>query len=178
VNDSTFTSFGGYTYTSLSAMANIILPGGAYAPQPAVTNGTCDGSVLTNWGDGMNPAQPCGGYFPIIHIQGDLSINTGAAIQGQGILLVDGNFQAKGPFSFFGVVIVQGNTKMQGTAGGDNHIWGTLISGSKIGLKTKSDTLDGTANANFGYSSCAILRATQGTALTSLMRSRSWTQLF
>jgi hypothetical protein len=178
VNDSTFTNFGAYTYSSLSAMANIILPAGAYGPKPAVTNGTCDQAVLTNWGDGLNPAQPCGSYFPVIHVQGNLSINTGVGVQGQGILLVDGNFQAKGPFTFFGIVIVQGNTKMQGTAAGDNHIWGTVISGSKIGLKTKSDTLDGTANANFGYSSCAILRATQGTALTTLMRSRSWSQLF
>jgi hypothetical protein len=55
---------------------------------------------------------------------------------------------------------------------------GTVISGSKVGLKTKLDTLDGVSNANFGYSSCAILRATQGTAFTTLMQSRGWSQLY
>ncbi|HVH67642.1 MAG TPA: hypothetical protein VM716_07235 [Gemmatimonadales bacterium] len=178
VQDSTFTKFGPYTDSSLAAMAAVTLPAGSYGPQPAVTSGSCDHRVLTNWGDGLNPAGPCGAYFPLVHVTGDLKINTGSGVQGQGILVVDGKFEVRGPFSYFGIVIASNGTKFSGNNQGDPKFLGTILSGSKSSITTKSDTLLGTTNAQVGYSSCAILKAMQGAAITTPLRSRGWSQLF
>jgi hypothetical protein len=61
---------------------------------PVVQDGMCVTSDPDNWGDPLNPGQPCGSYFPIIHIDGDVNMR-GASV-GQGILLVDGDFTMSG----------------------------------------------------------------------------------
>src|SRR5256885_11481940 len=66
---STFSKYGDVTYADLAARASITLPGQNFSTSiaPVVTNGQCDWSVLTNWGNPLNPTAPCGTYFPIIH---------------------------------------------------------------------------------------------------------------
>ncbi|HWC74967.1 MAG TPA: hypothetical protein VG454_13610, partial [Gemmatimonadales bacterium] len=105
ITNNTFTTFGGATYDQLAARANITLPGGNYKTDPVVNGNGCDRNVLTNWGDGMDPSQPCGSYFPIMHITGSATLN---GTQGQGILLVDGDLNVQGSYQFFGITIIQG----------------------------------------------------------------------
>src|SRR6266446_9837696 len=65
VNNNTFTTFGGATFAQLAARATIVVPAGNYSTAPVVNGGVCDNTVLTNWGDGMNPLGQCASYFPI-----------------------------------------------------------------------------------------------------------------
>ena len=170
INNNTFTTFGGATYASLAAKANIVVPAGNYSTAPVVTNGVCDKNVLTNWGDGENPNAPCADYWPIIHATGTITLNN---TQGQGILLVDGDLNIQGSYQFFGIVVIQGDLKTAGGGNTDAHFWGGVMA-KNADLSTQS--LSGKATLNF--SSCAILTALQATSPISMMRSRGWAQLF
>ena len=170
INNNTFTTFGGATYASLAAKANLVIPAGNYSTDPVVTNGQCDNTVLTNWGDGENPNAPCASYFPIIHATGTITLNN---TQGQGILLVDGDLNIQGSYQFFGIVIIQGDLKTAGGGTTDAHFWGGVMA-KNADLSTQS--LSGRATLNF--SSCAILTALQATSPISMMRSRGWAQLY
>ena len=120
----------------------------------------------------MTPTSACGGYFPIIHITGNATLN---GDQGQGILLVDGDLAVNGGFQWFGIAIVKGKLSTAGGGGNPAHFWGTT-------LVQDGATLDQinplTGSANLLYSSCAITRALEMTAVASPMRSRSWVPLF
>jgi len=174
VTDSTFTKFGSINYTQLAASANITLPGSNFSNSigPAVNgSGQCDMTVQTNWGDGVNPAGPCGTYFPIVHITGDATIN---GTQGQGILLIDGSLSVQGGFQWFGITIVQGQLKTAGGGSTDAHFWGATMVHDSVSFGTNQ--LSGHANIN--YSQCAVLKVLNSTAKGALMRSRSWVQLY
>ena len=170
IADSSFTTFGGATYTQLAARATITLDGGNLQIQPEVAGGVCDKTVLTNWGDGDNPTGPCGNYFPIIHVTGSMTVN---GVQGQGILLVDGDFMVNGSFNFYGIVIIQGDLKTAGGGTSEAHFWGGVLA-KNADLSTQN--LSGHATLNF--SGCAILAALQAQSPIGLMRSRGWVQLY
>ncbi|HWC72427.1 MAG TPA: hypothetical protein VG454_00720, partial [Gemmatimonadales bacterium] len=165
-----FTTFGGATYDQLAARANVTLPGGNYKTDPVVNGTGCDRNVLTNWGDGMDPSQPCGSYFPIIHITGSATLN---GTQGQGILLVDGDLNVQGSYQFFGITIIQGDLKTAGGGATDAHFWGGVMAKN---ADLSIQNISGHATLNF--SSCSILAALQATSPISMMRSRGWVQLF
>src|SRR6267378_2157417 len=175
VNDPTldntdFTVFGGATYAQLAARATVVLPGGNYKTQPALLGGSCDPSVLTNWGDGQNAAAACSNYFPIIHITGTATLN---GDQGQGILLVDGDLNVQGSYQFFGIVIIQGDLKTAGGGSTDAPFWGGVMARN---ADLSVQNLSGKATLN--YSSCSINAVLQATSPISMMRSRGWVQLF
>ncbi|PYP20646.1 MAG: hypothetical protein DMD54_00545 [Gemmatimonadetes bacterium] len=170
INNGTFTTFGGATYAQLAARATIVIPAGNYSTAPVVTGGACDKTVLTNWGDGMNPGQPCSTYFPIIHATGTITLNN---LQGQGILLADADVNIQGSYQFFGIVIIQGDLKTAGGGTTDAHFWGGVMARN---ADLSDQSLSG--NATLNYSSCAILTALQALSPISMMRSRGWVQLF
>src|ERR1044072_7381166 len=171
IGNNTFTTFGGATYDQLAARATITLPSGNYQTGPVVNAaGACDKTVLTNWGDGDNPASVCGTYFPIIHVTGDITLN---GDQGQGILLVDGTLTVDGSYQFYGIAIIQGDIKTAGGGNTDAHFWGGVMA-KNADLSTQN--LSGHATLN--YPSCSILSAFQGTSPISMMRSRGWVQLY
>jgi hypothetical protein len=175
VHNNTFSQFGGTSYTQLAAQATITLPAQNFSTlmAPVVTNGQCDHSSPYNWGDGLNPTQPCGSYFPIIHITG-----TGTTVingtQGQGILLVDGSLSVQGGFQFYGITIIQGSLKTAGGGGSVAHFFGATMVHDSVSVGTNQIS----GGANILYSTCAILRALEMTQPASLMRSRSWVALF
>jgi len=146
------------------------MSGGNYKIQPVSVGGVCSQNVLTNWGDGMNPTQPCGSYFPIIHIAGDATLN---GDQGQGVLLVDGDLDIQGSFVFYGIVLVQGSLKTAGGGSTDAHFYGAVMA-SNVDLELNS--LSG--NATLQYSKCAVTNAMEGTQVVTPVRSRAWAQLF
>jgi hypothetical protein len=173
VKASTFRQFGDIDYNTLAAMANITLPSGNYKTDPAVNGTTCDKTVLTNWGDGMNRSAPCGNYFPIIHITDSTQSTTINGDQGQGILLVDGDLEIQGSYQFYGIVLIRGSLKTSGGGSTDAHFWGAVMAAN---VDLELNTLTG--NATLNYSKCAITEALERTGAVSLARSRSWIQLF
>ena len=170
INNSTFTTFGGATFAQLAARATITVPGGNYSTAPVANGALCDKTVLTNWGDGMNPLGACASYFPIIHATGTITLNN---TQGQGILLVDGDLNIQGSYQFFGIVIIQGDLKTAGGGSTDAHFWGGVMA-RNADLSTQN--LSGKATLN--YSSCSINAVLQATSPISMMRSRGWAQLY
>jgi hypothetical protein len=170
INNGTFTTFGGATYAQLAARATIVLPSGNYQTDPVASGSTCNKTILTNWGDGMNPSQPCGTYFPIIHATGTITLN---GTQGQGILLVDGDLNVQGSYQFFGITIIQGDLKTAGGGSTDAHFWGGVMAKN---ADLSIQNISGHATLNF--SSCSILAALQAQSPISMMRSRGWVQLF
>ena len=165
--------FGGSDFAALKALATLTIPGNVSGLAPAVTGtpSKCDTSVLSNWGAPTDKTSPCFTYFPIVYHYGDLSISGSGA--GQGILLVEGNLQVQGRIDFYGPVIVTGAVSVRGTGSDDVKFYG--------GLMAQDVTLDDsrlTGNATINYSSCAIKRALQGSAIPTPLSERSWVQLY
>jgi hypothetical protein len=164
---------GGSDFAALKALRTLTLTGNISGLAPATTGSPakCDASVLNNWGAPQDAASPCFTYFPIIYRSGDLSISgTGA---GQGILLVEGNLSVQGTIDFYGPVIVTGAVNIRGTGSDDVKFYG--------GVLAQDVTLDDsrvTGNSTVNYSSCAIRRALQGSAIPTPLSERSWVQLY
>ena len=173
VHQSTFTQFGDITYTDLAAMATLQIPSGTYKTNPSYVGGpggACDKTDQQNWGDGMNPSGSCGNYFPIIHVNGDITLN---GDQGQGILLVDGDLSVQGSYQFYGITIVRGSLKTAGGGATAAHFWGAVMA-QNVDLELNSLSGDATLN----YSKCAIIQALNMTGVIAPDRSRSWSLLF
>jgi hypothetical protein len=170
INASTFTQFGSRTYDQLAASAGIQFAGNqSLSTAPVVTGGVCNRTIPTNWGDGMNRLSPCGSYFPIIHVAGNVTLN---GTQGQGILLVDGDLSVQGSYEWFGVVIAKGAVKTAGGGTGQGHFWGAIMA-ENVDLDINSVT----GNAVLNYSACAIAAVLQATSSAAPMRSRGFTGL-
>jgi hypothetical protein len=174
--DATLTAanmLGGAGFNDLKAMATKILTGNV-SGLAAVTTGTpavCNTAVESNWGAPTDKSSPCFTYFPVIYHYGDLSI--AGSGEGQGILLVEGNLSVQGRIDFYGPVIATGGVSIQGTGSDDVKFYG--------GVMAQDVTLDDTklaGNAMINYSSCAIRRALQGSALPSPLTERSWVQVY
>jgi hypothetical protein len=170
VKDSTFTYFGDVTYGDLANRATLQIEGGRTLSTAPVAVGThCDKTVRTNWGDGLNRFGPCGDYFPIVHVAGDLTLNN---TQGQGILLVDGDLSIQGSYEWFGVVIVKGSLKTAGGGQSEAHFWG-MVMAQNVDLELQNIS----GNATLMFSKCAITQALDYTGVAAMMRSRGFVQL-
>lgn len=171
IADSTFTQFGDMSWDDLVSLADLSLPAGDInGAGPAVAAGECSTSVLTNWGDPLNPTAPCGNYFPIIHVDGDARIQSASV--GQGVLLVEGDLDLRGDFVFYGVIIVQGNFETQGN--GNRVFGGVLASNADI----ENQALTG--GSEIQQSTCAVSRAILNNSALTRPRQlgiRSWVDL-
>jgi hypothetical protein len=165
--------FGGTDFASLKALRTLTLTGNISGLAPAVIGSpaVCNTSLENNWGAPTDQTSPCFNYFPVIYHYGDLSISGSGA--GQGILLVEGNLNVQGQIDFYGPVIVTGGVNVRGTGSDDVKFYG--------GILAQDVTLDDsrlTGNATVNYSSCAIRRALQGSAVPTPLSERSWVQLY
>jgi hypothetical protein len=171
LNASSLLNYGDVTFDALAGQADVTLSGGTLTGiGPSTTGGSCDTGASTNWGDPLYTGQPCSSYFPIVYSSGDLHISTG---NGQGVLLVAGNLQISGNFTFDGVVIVKGSMS---TSGNGNHVNGVVI------VNSDSVALDATASSSTGssvlqYSSCSAQKALSGHERAEPIVSRSWFDL-
>lgn len=143
-----FFDFGDVTFDELAASADHVLPAGDVIDSkksvPSYTaDGACDTSDPYNWGDPLNPGQPCSNWFPTIYAKGDLYLQS--TNKGQGLLLVEGNLTAEGGYEFYGPVIVKGDLI---SAGGFRFYGGVKASNTNLGA----------GNAEIFYSSCVINR--------------------
>ena len=165
--------FGGTDFASLKALRTLTLTGNISGLAAAVTGSpaVCNTAVENNWGAPTDKTSPCFNYFPVIYHYGDLSISGSGS--GQGILLVEGNLNVQGQIDFYGPVIVTGGVNVRGTGSDDVKFYG--------GILAQNVTLDDsrlTGNATVNYSSCAIRRALQGSAVPTPLSERSWVQLY
>lgn len=169
VTGSIFSRFGDVTYDEVAAQANVVLPAGTYTTRPSfAADGSCNRADVLNWGDGMNPGGTCDDYFPIIHITGGAGVTVLNGVQGQGILLIDGDLTVQGGYSFFGIAIVRG-----GVNATEARFWGAVMAENRD--RTPQHVNSGTTVT---YSKCAIARSLQYAAGAALAHSRGWTQLF
>lgn len=172
IADSTFTQFGDLSWDDLVAMANIRLPGGNHNNMAPSFNadGSCNYGDLYNWGDPIDPSSECGGYFPIIYVDGDMNLQSTAV--GQGILLVEGHVDLRGSFTFHGIIITQGNFETQGS--------GHRIMGGVMASNADLDQERIVGSSIVQYSSCAVTRSLLENANLTRVRpltERSWVDL-
>lgn len=160
-------TFGDVTFDELRALATKVLGGGNVQIQPSLVGTQCNRADPENWGSPLLPSGPCGNYFPIVWSESDLNIN---GVQGQGVLLVNGNLRVQGNFEFFGPVIVRGSLTTTGTGG---HFNGGVIAAN---INLDQNTVLG--DAVISFSSCALARALNGSAAGALLRERSWVNLY
>lgn len=164
---------GNTTFEQLKALTTLTLTGNVSGLAPVTVGDPprCNISIENNWGAPTDKDSPCFDYFPVVYHYGDLSISgTGA---GQGILLVEGNLDVQGRIDFYGPVIATGSVDIRGTGSDDIKFYG--------GVVAQDVTLDDSklsGNAEINYSSCAIKRAIQGSALPIALQERSWVQVY
>ena len=168
---STYFVYGNATYQSLAAAANVVLPGGTTLNGlgPVAVGGVCDISQPLNWGDPnrASPAGACETYMPTIHALGDLHLSTGT---GQGILLVDGDLDMTGNFSFMGAIIVRGTLSTYGT--------GAHVTGAVMAANVALDQNTVLGNSSIRYSSCALANVLQGAAYLKAAKGRPWVDMY
>lgn len=174
ISDSTFNKFGPYEWEELVAMADKVLPGGTInGTEPMYeADGSCDTEEDRNWGRpaevGDDPSDPpeCTDYFPIVHVQGDVTIQSGGV--GQGILLVDGSLDLRGNFVYYGIIIVQGAFETQG--GGNRILGGVMAANAEI------DNQQYSGSSVIQSSTCAVERAILNAPVTRPrpLDRRSW----
>ena len=175
-NDATVTdSIFSTPFDALVPMADVIITSVNPAATGPSTTGLplrCNKANSLNWGEPWYPASPasasvCQNWFPIIYRPGNLKLQGG---RGQGILLVDGDLELSGGVEFFGIVIVSGRLK---TTGNGNKINGAVMARN---VDLDDNFIGGTPTVN--YSTCAITRALQASAVVIPLNSRAWAQLY
>ncbi|HSM35006.1 MAG TPA: pilus assembly PilX N-terminal domain-containing protein [Longimicrobiales bacterium] len=172
-----FIDYGGLDYDKLAAMADDAyqIPGGAVVNTTAASyfdDGSCNTFDGNNWGTPTNQGSACAEHFPLIHANGDVTINSNA--RGQGILLVDGDLKLGGGFEFYGIVIVKGKLEI-GSGGAEIHGAALVLSDADI-----TNVSDFAGNPNIQFSSCAVERAVAMNAVVNRafpIGDRSWVDL-
>jgi hypothetical protein len=173
-DSNTYVRYGSESWNSLTANADIKLTGGVYNSNivPVGTATTCDKSGNWNWGEPYRPGAVvgCHGYWPIIYVNGSLTINGNG--YGQGILLVNGDLKINGQFEFFGLVVVRDDVdKGNGTA----KIHGALYA-ANLELADPLSWINGDQDVQ--YSKCAVESALAGSAILVRVTQRHWAQVF
>lgn len=171
----TYFSYGTLKWAQLVAMADKSVSGTYPHVRPSTNSAggtsTCNTSDNSNWGDPgrASPSGPCESYFPVVYAPGDVSVNGDI---GQGVLLVNGNLNIQGGFTYYGQIIVRGTVKLTGTG---NHVYGGIMAAAVLD-STSTSQLAG--NSSIHYSRCALTQVFVTAALGARAPQRSWVELF
>jgi hypothetical protein len=170
LDTSALTQYGTTNFAMLAAQRSVKITPGTYAtaPNPNAVTGPCVPG-LTNWGDGFNPNNACGSYYPVVYDSG-AGTTTITGGQGQGILLVEGNLTVSGAWTFWGVVIVKGKFMTSGPA--SPKVYGAVLAG---GIDFTSTS--GSGQAVVTYSSCALSRSMDAAGMATPARSRGFVRM-
>jgi len=172
-DSNTYVRYGSESWNSLTANADIKLPGGVYGSdiEPVGTATTCDKSTNFNWGEPLRPGiAGCYGYWPIVYVNGSLHINGNG--YGQGILLVNGDLKINGKFEYYGLVVVRDDVDK---GNGTSKIHGALYAANAT-LDDPLSWING--NQDVMYSKCAVESALAGSAILVRVKERHWAQVF
>jgi hypothetical protein len=177
INSDFFNIFGDVTFDELKKSADIVLTDGgpftgiAPALTPAIPQ-RCNLANTMNWGEprrGVGSVSQCYNYFPIIYESGPLLKVTNG--RGQGLLLIEGDFEIAGGFEFTGLIVAKGGIKVNGN--------GNKITGALLAQDVAIDDLNSiSGNTTLQFSTCALNKAIQGSAFAKPFGSRSWVQLY
>ena len=174
IADSTFTQFGDLSWAELTSYADITLAGGSIngLGPDSTAAGVCNTGQAypENWGDPENIGAACDDWFPVIHLTASANIQGGG--MGQGVLLVDGDIDLRGGFTFYGIIIAQGAV---GTQGSGNRIYGGVMA-----RNANFDTQSLVGGSEIHNSTCAASRAVLNSPALTRVRplvSRSWVDL-
>jgi len=137
-----------------------ILTGGNWGTPTGGTQGSATGNRITQ----PTPSS-CSTTNIVYFNTGGTQIKLAGGTSGCGILLVEGDLNLDGGFSWYGPVIVTGSVTYAG--GGNKHLTGAILAGGSV----NGDLLGG--NANLVYCSTAISDQTQNLPLQIL----SWKEL-
>jgi hypothetical protein len=155
-------------FDSLAVQATVRLPGGTWQTPPQRFGLECQTGLDYNWGDPADPQALCGGYLPIIHVGGDLTLSGG---EGQGILLVDGNLSFTGAYRFYGLVLVRGRLDVPIASGA------VIIRGAVAARRVQAGS-PVLSSFEVTFSKCIVNRVLRSSGRLIPLRSRSWKQLF
>jgi hypothetical protein len=172
VSDAMLLEQSGLDWGALVAMADRTYAGaavGPLSPAPAASGGNCEVSARDNWGEPHRqvPGVPCQDRFPIIYVDGDLTLSGG---RGQGILLVRGDLDISGGTDFVGLVVTTGRLRV--TEGGG------LLVGAVLVLNGGNDPSTLGAGAAVRLSTCALASAGVAAATARAFRDRFWLDLY
>lgn len=156
------------TFDTLASQATLLPSSGSWQTPPQRSGSNCDTRSPLNWGDPAWPEAVCGGYLPVIHVQGDATLDGG---EGQGILLVQGNLRFQAGFRFFGLVLVRGRIEVSPGVG-EVTLQGAVFAG---GVGREDEPVNG---LKVTFSKCVIDRALRSSGRLVALRSRAWKQLF
>jgi hypothetical protein len=174
-----FNIFGDVTFDELKKSADIVLPlttpyNGA---APSLTAGApqrCNTSDQMNWGEphrsGGGYIAQCQNYFPILYGSGTQT-RLAAGGRGQGLLLVEGDLEISGGFEWTGLIVAKGGMKISGNG---NKITGALLA-QDVAFDDQNSI---SGNTTLQFSSCALSKAIQGSALAEPLTMRSWVQAY
>ena len=165
--DNTYYKYGDLTWDMLTAAADIQLPGGNYKTLPSLSGTNCNTADNLNWGD-PSLTTACKDHFPIIYVNGNLQIQANS--RGQGVLLVNGDLNMAGGFEFNGIMIVRDDIK---STGNGNKISGAAFAGNTY----TTDNTNITGDSEIQFSSCAIERATRGSAVVTRAKQRGFAEI-
>jgi hypothetical protein len=165
-------------YDALVPAVNRTFAGGNFTGmEPTLTaGGVCDRTDLDNWGEPGDPdygplVPECRSYMPVMLFTGDVTINTG---RGQGIMLVQGNLRIQGTLIFDGIILATGNIDFHGTGGASSRIYGGLFSANTIDV---DDLISITGAPIITYSSCAVEAVLSSAARGLPLSRRGWVQM-
>ena len=175
-DSNSYVRFGDETWNGLVAQANIttsaLVDG---APTTNVADGSCNKSNSANYGEPWRTAQvagaitACNNYFPIIYVNTTTSSHGG---RGQGILIVNGDFNFNAGFEWHGLIIVKDDiTKANGHAA----VYGGIMARN---ANPADPVEDFSGTVDIFYSGCALDRAMRGSAQVVQAKHRAWTEMY
>ena len=162
----------GLDWGVLVAMADRIYTGaavGPLTPTPAASGSACDAAVRDNWGEPHRqaPGAPCQDHFPIIYVDGDLTLGGG---RGQGILLVRGDLDISGGTDFVGLVVTTGRLRLAEGGG--------LLVGAVLVLNGGLDPSTLGGGSAVRLSTCALAAVGGPAAIAMAFQDRFWLDLY
>ena len=178
-NDTSVTAQG-FTdvYDALIGSVTRTLGGGTYNNMAPSVNGAgaCDRSDMNNWGEPGDPdygplVPACRNFMPVTLFTGDTFLNTG---RGQGIILVQGNLRIQGTVIFDGIILATGNIDFHGTGGASSRIYGGMFSANTVDV---DDLISITGAPVITYSSCAIAAVLAQAAKGIPLSRKGWVQI-
>ena len=137
--------------------------------------GACDRTNTNNWGEPGDPdygplVPLCRSFMPVQLFPQNTTINTG---RGQGIILVQGNLRIQGTFIFDGIILATGNIDFHGTGGANSRIYGAMFSANTIDV---DDLISITGAPVITYSSCAVQSVLAAAGRGLPLSRRPWIQ--
>jgi hypothetical protein len=163
-------AIGDLTYAKIVAAADftfspsdtLVVGGGDL--EARLVNGRCDRSYDHNWGAPTQPNHPCFKFFPIIHVNGHMRIESANV---QGILVVEGTLELSNS-TFYGIALIRDDLRMRGPSKFLGTAW------------AMDDVVYLGAVPRFYMSRCAAERAVRHSNLTRPrpVWPRAWVELF